>query len=100
MNIYTLLYYRHQIGSMNPLFVVRSWNNGVCCMSFYILILLILKTKAATCVCRGFQFKNNICLMGILINHSYVTDYLSDMLQNYVVYIHISTNSSDWVVYS
>ena len=38
-NIYTLYYYHHQIGSMNfyPLFSVRSWNNGVRCMSFYIL---------------------------------------------------------------
>ena len=39
-NIYTLSYYHHhQIGSMNyyPLFRVRSWNNGVRCMSFYIL---------------------------------------------------------------
>ena len=39
-------YYHHQIGSMNyyPLFRVRSWNNGVRCMSFYILshILYIL----------------------------------------------------------
>ena len=39
-NIYTLSYHHHQIGSMNyyPLFRVRSWNNGVRCMSFYILI--------------------------------------------------------------
>ena len=39
-NIYTLSYYHHQIGSMNyyPLFRVRSWNNGVRCMSLYILI--------------------------------------------------------------
>ena len=39
-NIYTLSYYYHQIGSMNycPLFRVRSWNNGMRCMSFYILI--------------------------------------------------------------
>ena len=38
-NIYTLSYYHHQIGNMNyhPLFRVRSWNNGVRCMSFYIL---------------------------------------------------------------
>ena len=38
-NIYTLSYYHHQIGSMNyyPFFRVRSWNNGVRCMSFYIL---------------------------------------------------------------
>ena len=38
--IYTLSYYHHQIGSMNyyPLFRVRSWNNGMCCMSLYILI--------------------------------------------------------------
>ena len=39
-NIYTLSYYHHQIGSMNyyPLFRIRSWNNGVRCMSFYILM--------------------------------------------------------------
>ena len=38
-NINILSYYHHQIGSMNyyPLFRVRSWNNGVRCMSFYIL---------------------------------------------------------------
>ena len=39
--IYTLSYYHHQIGSMNyyQLFRVRSWNNGVRCMSFYILMV-------------------------------------------------------------
>ena len=38
-NIHTLSYYHHQIGSMNyyPLFRVRSWNNVMRCMSFYIL---------------------------------------------------------------
>ena len=43
-NTYTLSYYHHQIGSMNyyPLFRVRSWNNGVRCMSFYILTLSII----------------------------------------------------------
>ena len=35
--IYTLSYYHHQIGSMKyfPLFRVRSWNNGLRCMSLY-----------------------------------------------------------------
>ena len=39
-NIHTLSYYHHQIISMNfyPLFRVRSWNNGMRCMSFYILM--------------------------------------------------------------
>ena len=39
-NIYTLSYYHYQTGSMNyyPSFRVRSWNNGVRCMSFYILL--------------------------------------------------------------
>ena len=38
--IYTLSYYHHQIGSMNyyPLFRVRSWNNGIRCMSLYVLM--------------------------------------------------------------
>ena len=36
-NVYTLPCYHHQIGSMNyyPLFRVRSWNNGMRCMSLY-----------------------------------------------------------------
>ena len=40
-NVYTLSYHHHQIGSMNyyPLFRVRSWNNAVRCMSFYILMV-------------------------------------------------------------
>ena len=40
--MYTLSYYHHQIGSMNyyPLFRVRSWNNSMRCMSFYILMNL------------------------------------------------------------
>ena len=40
-NMCTWSYYHHQIGSMThlPLFRVRSWNNGMCCMSFYILII-------------------------------------------------------------
>ena len=35
----SLSYYQHQIGSMNhkPLFRVRSWNNGMRCMSYYVL---------------------------------------------------------------
>ena len=38
-NIYTLSYHHHQIGSMSYylLFRVRSWNNGIRCMSLYIL---------------------------------------------------------------
>ena len=38
--IYALSYYHYQIRSMNyyPLFRVRSWNNGVSCMSFYVLM--------------------------------------------------------------
>ena len=37
--IYTLSYYHHQIESMNyyPLFRARSWNNGMRCMSIFLL---------------------------------------------------------------
>ena len=40
--IYTLSYYHHQIGNMNYylLFRVRSWSNGLRCMSFFILTIL------------------------------------------------------------
>ena len=38
-NMCTLSHHHYQIGSMThlPLFRVRSWNNGIHCMSFYIL---------------------------------------------------------------
>ena len=38
-NTCTLSYHHHQIGCMThlPLFRVRSWKNGITCMSFYIL---------------------------------------------------------------
>ena len=54
-NIYTLSYYHHQIGSMNyyPLFRVRSWNNGVRCMSFYILMdVVCISVTTAGGICR------------------------------------------------
>ena len=42
-----LSYYHHQIGSMkyHPLFRVRSWNNGMRCMSLYILISVRNRAK-------------------------------------------------------
>ena len=55
--IYTLSYYHHQIRSMiyYPLFTVRSWNNGVCCMSFYILMKNIYKRNSQ---CMSFDHMN------------------------------------------
>ena len=49
-SIYILSYYHHQIGSMNyyPLFGVRSWNNGICCMSIYILMIWYDTTRHDT----------------------------------------------------
>ena len=45
----TLCYYHHQIGSMNhyPLFRVRSWNNGMRCMSYYVLmgIMFVIENR-------------------------------------------------------
>ena len=40
--VYTLSYYHHRIGGMNyyPLLRVRSWNNGMRCLSLYILIVI------------------------------------------------------------
>ena len=57
-NIYTLSYYHHQIGSMNyyPLFRVRSWNNGVRCMSFYTLIKFISRTSFCGIINRSNKF--------------------------------------------
>ena len=52
-NMHTLAYYHDQIGSMNyyPLFRIRSWNNGVCCMSHYVLMDVALRPRQR---CRHF----------------------------------------------
>ena len=48
--IYTLSYYHHQIGSTNyrPSFMVRSWKNGMRCMSRYILIICTSRLERKT----------------------------------------------------
>ena len=55
-NMCTLLSYHHQIGSMNhlPLFRFKSCKNGMCCMSFYILICM----KARTHICTHTHIHN------------------------------------------
>ena len=60
-NIYTLSYYHHQIGSMNyyPLFRVRSWKNGVRCLSFYILI--VVHTEYYCSMCQAKMHITLIC---------------------------------------
>ena len=49
-NMFILSYYRHQIGRMThlPMFRARSWNNDMCCMSFYILITTKILHKSKT----------------------------------------------------
>ena len=54
-NMCTLSYYHHQIGRMThlPLFRVRSWNYGMRCMSFYILMPAVVQTMA--CCQTGYE---------------------------------------------
>ena len=65
-NIYTLSFYR-QIGSMSyyPLFRVRSWNNGVRCMSFYILIRLQQQQHSPKPTCFPLRGKRKINLVRV-----------------------------------
>ena len=53
--IYTLSSDHHQIGSMSyyPLFRVRSWNNGMRCMSLYILIKATFSSHHASFLQRS-----------------------------------------------
>ena len=57
--IYPLYYYHHQIGSMNYclLFRLRSWNNGVRCMSFYIVILKLLHVVSSATSDLSWKFR-------------------------------------------
>ena len=58
------LIYHHQIGSMNymyyPLFRARSWNNGMRCMSLYILILKMSTERKYFCVCPTYKSLDHV----------------------------------------
>ena len=67
-NIYTLSYHDHQIGSMNyyPLLRVRSWNNGVRCMSFYILTMQTISAfQTPRHICHKFPLYEGISCMSM-----------------------------------
>ena len=64
--IWTLSYYHHQIGSMNyyPLFMAKSWDNGMRCMSLYILMIItriIDFNDKFQKYCHGAQFGWGYC---------------------------------------
>ena len=60
----TLSYYHHQTGSMNhqPLFRVRSWNNGMHCMSYSVLIDDNLKSQIHHITPQVSQIMSNFCI--------------------------------------
>ena len=72
-NMYTLSYYHYRTGSINyyPLFRVRSWNNGVRCMSFYILMGTAMQVSLRWMICLemvgyiGYYFLKYIPRTGI-----------------------------------
>ena len=64
--IWTLSYYHHQIGSMNyyPLFRAKSWDNGMRCMSLYIIMIItriIDFNDKFQKYCHGAQFGWGYC---------------------------------------
>ena len=60
--IYTLCCYHHPIGSMTyyPLFRARPWNNGVHCMSLYIVLTWLVKFKHYLLVFRNIQSRSDL----------------------------------------
>ena len=54
----------HQIGSMNyyPMFRVRSWNNGMRCMSFYILIKAYCDVHLVGIKCHSVPFRDSLSI--------------------------------------
>ena len=77
-NIYTLSYYHHRIGSMNynPLFRVRSLNNGVRCMSFYILIKSEVSTFPIIVICFRGCVSEMVVLPYSVIYYIYISGTL------------------------
>ena len=67
-NIYTLSYFHHQIGSVNyyPLFRVRSWNNGVRFMSFYILTIMLFPIRLASYRLNTYWLSNVVSYVCLL----------------------------------
>ena len=91
--IYTLSYYHHQIISMNyhPFFRVTSWNNGMRCISLYILIIpfFILSLLHSAMLANGHMntFECNI--------DSLVQDW-SNSIPNILVYVVPKHTLSCW----
>ena len=71
----TLSYYHHHIGSMNhqPLFRVRPWNNGMRCMSYYVLTCCHINIYCGKII--FFRYIAHMDLLRMLKN------YLSAFLQ-------------------
>ena len=87
-NIYTLSYYHHQIGSMiyYPLFRFRSWNNGMRCRSFYILILLGLTLIHVSKRWSVFTYKfRDIKRMAVDYVHIHVSRIWNTVIQQYTM---------------
>ena len=98
-NIYIYMsYYHHQIGSMNysPLFSVRSWNNGMCCMSLYILINHNFSQRITTKSFVLERFFNCHCLAASLakslLAHAIkmMTPFVHDLICLWYTYLNIS----------
>ena len=76
--IYNLSYHHNQIGSMNcyPLFRVRSWNNGMRCMSLYILIYWISRSQLTGVIAPWHYrtFAVGIAMVILILNQAAVSD--------------------------
>ena len=83
-NIYTLPYYHHQIGSMTyyQLFRVRSWNNGMRCMSFCILIIICVTLRFVLtihiCLCEGTSTTAHASLPVVSMTINVEYDFIDD----------------------
>ena len=89
--IYILSYNHHQIGRMNyyPLFRVRSWNNGMRCMSLCILMQTGLWVTPVDMLLVPCKLRHQRQWRGILYsNNGRVPNNLRHSQQAHMIYTH------------
>ena len=87
--IYTLSYYHHQIWSMSyyPLFRVRSWNNGIRCMSLYSYEMQSMKLKGGIRVSPCPSVCLSVCpSVDRIVSTLYLLQYSLDPFHIYTSY--------------
>ena len=91
--IHTLSYHHHQIGSMNysPLFMVRSWNNGMHCIALYSYQMIYIYIYINICY--------EVISDQLILNPAWISNYFHYKVRDKMTYSFPNSNGAAIEVY-